>query len=421
MTAIQGIAEAVRPKVALVDNDGAEVGINLVEQVADVTVFTDPVVAADEIEQEHFDLVVSDLVMPRLNGVLLLKRLIDSKIQAKLVVRSGFFATSEAADRAFFERHNIEVSDKLTVGAKHFYESICHIITGQNEANQQEEGLSDLPDRQPSILDMEYDEFQKFSQEDRFLAVELARDTIGAEVDQAFNDGAIWYLYGGRERKPLTAKNFKEIPNREEIQSFCKERNIPVVQYFRGAEIDDVLLEWREKCSESVQNYPLIGLSPNGDAENTLPVHFDTGSPVSFADFDVLNGFFADLPDRTTVDLAPFPVNGKTLQVTHERINVYFMDVNGVSPKVEINFIVPKDWEDFPNRRRICGSDCSRRSNEAGPKKIQQYGAHDHEGRTRYYCRFRWGLIGREFVLENELRLVLDGRKRIVHLLEDEE
>lgn len=266
---------------------------------------------------------------------------------------------------------------------------------------------------------MTHSHFRSLSQDDRYLAVQLARETLSEEVDSAFESGAVWFMYGGRNKKHLTADRYTDIPKRSELRKICEMQNIPLIQYFRGADIDDILLEWRGSCSESVQSYPLIGLSPNGEKDDTVPIHFDTGSPVSFADFDLLNSHFEELDNRDNIDFVPFTVNGVEYQVAHERLSVFFMDVGGGSPKIEINFIVPKMWNDFPNRKRVCSQVCSRRANEAGPKALQHYGVHEHQGKNRYFCRYRWGLIGREFLIENGLKIVLDGKKKIVHLMED--
>lgn len=125
----------VKPRVAVVDNDGAEAGVALLEKIAQVDKFFDPVAAEEAIAKGGYAVVVTDLLMPVLNGAQLLNRLIGRKVQARYIVRSSVFADSEVADLSFYKENNIEVSDKHGVSSKDFYESLGHLLSGEGTEN----------------------------------------------------------------------------------------------------------------------------------------------------------------------------------------------------------------------------------------------------------------------------------------------
>lgn len=418
MEVLEAVSTANHHRVILIDDEGAEDGIEILQKVSEVVVYRDPLEAVRSIEPDTCDYIITDLLMPEMNGSELLEELIEKGVQCPMFVRSSYFDSAEVSDRPFFVEHGIDVFDKHTLSSPKFYREVCRLV--ENDKDERSGLAIDVKAaEQHSVLDMPYDEFRALDQNDRHLLQRNARKALAKEIDAAFSSGAIWFLYGGRQGGHLTVNSFKDLPSRAEINKFCSDRQIPVLQFFKGAEIDDILLGWKDECSESTQYYPLVGLSGTGEKNDTLPVHFDTGSPVSFADFEILRALVSDLDSREEVDYVDFRINGADIKVTHEKVGLYLMDVSGATPKVEVTFIIPEDWLRFPNRQRVCGNGCKRKNEKRGPTCLVGYGRHDYEGRARYYCRYRWGLIGREFVIDNDLSFILDGKNKLMRLSRD--
>ena len=410
---------AKRPRVALVDNDGPEPGLHLLEAEAEVFIFRDALVAEAEIPGLALDLVVTDLLMPGINGSDLLQSLLDKGVSSKFTVRSGYFDTSEVSNLSFFSRNRVGLSDKHEVSSKSFYETLIKNLRTGTQINDENLSSQLNVEKQRSALDLSYEEFRQLPQEDRFLLVESARKTLSSEIEDAFSSGAVWYLFGGRGASPLIATNYGDLPSRQEIRSFCQTRNIPVIQYFRGVEIDDLFLSWKDTCADSMKNYPILGLSGSGKKEDVLAVHFDTGSPACFADFDVLSHLSDDIEPRDQIDFVPFEVNGVSIPVTHDKLKLWLIDPLGNSPRVIVTFVVPRNWRDLPISHRLCGSACRRSGNEKAATALNGYGQHERSGELAYFCRYRWGLIGRSFLIETGLSLVVNGKDRVVHLYQE--
>lgn len=411
-----------RPRVVLVDNDGPDAGSHLLEEVADVFYFTDPVRAEQEILSIDPDHVVTDLLMPQLSGDELIRRLREKGLDCGVTVRSGFFDTAEVADFSFLSRFGGELSDKHKVGAKEFYGSLRARFGGKGDGRNRPRFKLDpkhLP-KQRSVIDYSYEEFRSLTQEDRYSFVERAQRLLDKELSEAFDRGAVWYLFGGRDAQPYLASSISEIPSRLEINNWCRARNVPVIQCFRSVMVDDITLGWNSSCADSMKDYPLLGVSGTGSSDDVIPVHFDTGSPVSFADFVVLSRLVQTLDPRDEIDFTPFVVNGETIKVAHEKVSLWLVDPDGNSPIVNLSLVVPKDWNDLPVRHRLCGSSCGRRSDEKVPELLRNYGYHKRGETHAHYCWYRWGLIGRSFLLESKLSVTLDGRNRLVRLNGDD-
>lgn len=407
-----------RPRVVFVDNDGPEVGRHLLEDIADVYDFVDPVRAEKEIISIRPDHVVIDLLMPELSGDELIRRLCERGLNCGVTFRSGFLDAEEVANLAFLNRLGGELSDKHSVGSREFFEALRARLINKGSEQSSPRAEDDLV-RQPkqrSLLDFSYEEFRDLTQEDRYSFVERAQRLLENEIAVSFEGGAAWYLYGGQNAQPWLAASISEIPLRKDIEDWCRTRNIPVIQCFRGISVDDITLGWNGSCADSMRDYPLLGISGTGRPADVVPVHFDTGSPVSFADFVVLSKLVSDLAPRGEIDFTPFIVNGEKIKVAHERISIWLVDPDGNSPLVPLSLVVPKDWNDLPIRHRLCSSSCGRNVDERVPDILRNYGYHERGDNGAHYCWYRWGLIGRSFLLESGLSIILDGRNRIIRL-----
>ena len=63
-----------------------------------VTSFTDSTKAIDEIKQTHFDLVLTDLIMPKINGLDILKEINKSSSDTKVIIVTGYGSLDSAID-----------------------------------------------------------------------------------------------------------------------------------------------------------------------------------------------------------------------------------------------------------------------------------------------------------------------------------
>ena len=95
-----------RPAILVCDDDQLIVsslrGLFLLETEYELLEFTDPVAAADEVKRRPIDLVISDFLMPGMNGVELLKHVRQAQPEAIRILLTGF-ADKENAIRAINE------------------------------------------------------------------------------------------------------------------------------------------------------------------------------------------------------------------------------------------------------------------------------------------------------------------------------
>lgn len=88
-----------RPTVLLIDDEpivGQRLKGTLEKLGCEVDVFQDPVKALDRIREKGFDIIVTDVMMPDVNGIQILETAKAVNADAKVIVITGF-ATSDLA------------------------------------------------------------------------------------------------------------------------------------------------------------------------------------------------------------------------------------------------------------------------------------------------------------------------------------
>jgi DNA-binding NtrC family response regulator len=88
-----------RPTVLLIDDEpivGQRLKGTLEKLGCEVDVFQDPVKALDRIREKGFDIIVTDVMMPDVNGIQILEAAKAVNTDAKVIVITGF-ATSDLA------------------------------------------------------------------------------------------------------------------------------------------------------------------------------------------------------------------------------------------------------------------------------------------------------------------------------------
>jgi DNA-binding NtrC family response regulator len=88
-----------RPTVLLIDDEpivGQRLKGTLEKLGCEVDVFQDPVKALDRIREKGFDIIVTDVMMPDVNGIQILEAAKAVNADAKVIVITGF-ATSDLA------------------------------------------------------------------------------------------------------------------------------------------------------------------------------------------------------------------------------------------------------------------------------------------------------------------------------------
>lgn len=88
-----------RPTVLLIDDEpivGQRLKGTLEKLGCEVDVFQDPVKALDRIREKGFDIIVTDVMMPDVNGIQILEAAKVVNTDAKVIVITGF-ATSDLA------------------------------------------------------------------------------------------------------------------------------------------------------------------------------------------------------------------------------------------------------------------------------------------------------------------------------------
>ncbi len=397
-----------------VDDDGVlEESLRPLREKTDVEVFLDPIEALARISDIDSSLIVVDLLMPKLTGSELIQEILQLRPTAKIIVYSSFFDMEEVSDFPLFDENGIDVFDKNAVSLKELVELIAAKYLGEDEDQVDDLSVDVRKRPQGSVLDEDFVTYIHHSERSRYLLVKSAKVALAERLKAAFDNGVVWYLYLGKDEPPLLAKKFEEIPTRKEVRALCEKADVPVFQFVRSGEIDD--LTWNANCCESTQNYPLVGLQPDGKDE-VLPVHFDTGSHASFADIDVLKRFSVDLEDLTDADFTPYELASGDFPVLIEPVFLTVVDGGGQKAKVHISFVVPKHWSQFKNRERLCTASCNRNDTEDHP--LSNYGQHGNPEDIRHYCKYRWGLVGRNLVLETDLSLVLDGKAKLLRFFE---
>ncbi len=374
--------------------------------------------AKQRINAGTYDVAIIDLLMPGLSGVDLISEIIHNELPVRPVVYSGYISTNEVNNYDLLRDHEILYFDKNETSVAELASAVDDLFRKEPRTPHTNATLKkgSKQVRARSILDYSYDEFKSLSQEDRYLLVLQAEKTMKDSIDAHARKGAVWLLYGGRKEPPLVAYDFSEIPSPDEIERFCRERNIPKLQYYMNIEIDD--LEWRSQCSNTLRHYPLVGLKSTSHSKALRAVHFDTGSPVTFMDKDIVTKEYGVEIDQND-DLVPFLVNGVQMGVYVKEGSFYLVDPTGVSPRISIRVHIPQKWRDCPIQNRYCTDRCRR---EEGLKTDQEdhpenYGHQTNVEGDKFICKHRWGLVGRNLLFETGYKFVLDGKKRLVSLL----
>ncbi|MBI3873884.1 MAG: response regulator [Arcobacter sp.] len=104
-------------KIAIVDDEVMILNVlsRFLSRKFDVTTFSNPVEALKAIKQNNFDLVLSDIMMPDLDGLSLLKNLRDSGCNVKVIMMTAF----DTLDKAL-EAHKY--------GAKNYFKKPFHSL-----------------------------------------------------------------------------------------------------------------------------------------------------------------------------------------------------------------------------------------------------------------------------------------------------
>jgi DNA-binding NarL/FixJ family response regulator len=380
-----------------------------------VEAFSDAELARQRLSERPFDVAVIDLLMPGFSGVDLISEIIDKHMPVRPVVYSGYISTDEVNDYELLRDNDIPYFDKNVTNVDELAIAVDDLYRKEERSPRTRELLTrNKVERPRSILDYGYEEFKNLPQEDRYLLTLQAEKTLRDIIDEYQRKGAVWLLYGGRKMPPMAVYDYSDVPETDEIQKICRERNIPKLQYYMNVEIDD--LSWRGSCSTNLKHYPLIGLK-SAISSASRAVHFDTGSPITLFDREILTSEFGIVIDETD-DLVSFPINNVSLGVYVKQASFFLIDPSGRTPRISIRVHIPREWVDCPIRARYCTEACGReKPRQADAEAADNYGQPTAVDGKRFVCRHRWGLVGRNLLFETEHKLVLDGKERLVSLL----
>ncbi|MEA3352879.1 MAG: response regulator [Campylobacterota bacterium] len=87
-------------KIAIVDDENhiLEMLSTFLEDSYDVTIFSNPLVALQNIQNGGFDLVLCDIMMPEMNGLELLKKLRENHNDTKVIMMTAFDTMDKALE-----------------------------------------------------------------------------------------------------------------------------------------------------------------------------------------------------------------------------------------------------------------------------------------------------------------------------------
>jgi hypothetical protein len=179
-------------------------------------------------------------------------------------------------------------------------------------------------------------------------------------------------------------------------------RNKAPYQFFKSYKVD----EWGDCGKEAdYYNYPTLTFEMKNKAEKEKKImsfHFDTGAPQTCFSFE-------DLFEMSIInysDLGMFidaKINGQSyISFSLQLTKLLLCQRDGQAKVVTINGIAISDWLNGPFYRP-CHEKCGRYSTI----------------RSKYgwsICPERIGIIGRNFLTDNKIRIVLNGKERISEL-----
>ena len=93
------------PRIMIIDDEpivGKRLKPALEKNGFDVEVFVDPAQALERLEQEAFDIVVTDVRMEEINGIQVLERALNRSRRTKVIIITGY-ATVEVAREALIK------------------------------------------------------------------------------------------------------------------------------------------------------------------------------------------------------------------------------------------------------------------------------------------------------------------------------
>ena len=357
----------------------------------------------EAIDSHEFDLIISDLLFPDGSGHAIIDRARSRWKKTNIVVISGYTDKKELCNSDFFVRNNIGVVDKADLpmpGTDNYISILSDVLNGV-ELNANTPHNDNIRSEQSSISEMTFDEYMSKDKNERLLIVRAARSHFSDILDYEFSRGSIWTLIIGN-KVHHSAKSMADIMQWRDIRQVCRKLNRAPFRYTVDFDIDDI--SWPNFCSdENGKDYPTVVLGKIGSSQDKLPIHFDTGSPISLVDADVI-GKIGAFPVEME-DLVSVKIKGHRYPA-YEHIAECMLKDEITSRKISLACfaIEQNDWVSGPVARGCEDTDCKVR--------IESDAYH-------WKCGYRWGLIGRNLLTENKIKLVLDGESRKTSILID--
>jgi len=368
--------------------------------------------ALDLAQAERFDVILVDIRMPHPDGIELLRRIHPLQPDAALAALSSYLYLPNYRASLRNLGFDVEIIDKdlPSTDDKAFVQRFIEPISTLSERGVTN-SIRALPREKktvqgPDPFAVEYHDFMRLPilEKDRLVdaAEEMAKDTI----EKAFRGGKIWILLcGDSETIRAAALDSSEIMSEEQMLRFAMELNRAPFHFFKEMKTEEM---WTSCGAEiSLKDYPTVTLRVADrlvDGKNhEFTVHFDTGSPETFFSYEELLQVNAIPPARQF---------GKIVREGYgrERCN-----------KLELSTIIKCQESGATRIVRLQGRVVREWIRSSFKKICRQHCAPYLRNADQDLCPERKGIVGRNILTDNNLKLILDGAKKKTRLLKEEE
>ncbi len=258
-----------------------------------------------------------------------------------------------------------------------YYDSPKYEILIDKEM-QNDTSLLDVNIIDPFSLKLE--EFLELSDKEIHEANKLASERTKHFRKEYFlnNPNIDWIVISENPNNIIRSGAYQNMPNDQDLIKLAKTLDAPVYGYARPKIIEQAFKKWTRIKNDDY--YPTITLISNS---HSLQADFDTGSPYSFLSYEYLVEKTIITP-RTFGFTSEEEIFGKEYRFYKEKLEFVVNCVKEISKPVTIDIEAVVDWVNSP---------------------------------LTFHYKNRIGLIGRNLLLRNRLKLILDGKNLITEFL----
>lgn len=355
------------------------------------------------IDQHAIDVFLVDIHIPNINGIEIIRRIYKAVPYAKFAVLSSFLYLQKNKNELKSLDISVQLIDKYltNVKGKSFKEKFLLPIKSlcSNGVTFCIKDFKDSKINKEDIdpFDISFAKFMQLSIIEKDKLADLAEQKAYKTIDNAFKRGKIWVLICGNSNEiTASAEHEQDIPTEEQVLKISKIKNRAPFQFSNGLVSED---HWMN-CSidESLIDYPTVTLEISG---KELILHFDTGCPSTKFSYEELISIGA-IPNATHFITEWRNGIDKYKCVIMKNVTAILKNQNdGQTTPVVLSGKAIRDWYEHSYSRK-CKSSC----------KFKNKDITDSD-----YCILRKALIGRNLLIENKLKLALDGSKKMTYFI----